>query len=270
VRLISRAFAILDQLSVEPTGLTLQELSNRTDVPVGSVHRLMGVLMEESLVVRSASTLRYFVGPAAATLGMAGIKSSRLLQEPPASIAEAAASCEESFHLTELVDERHAVCVAAAHGRRLPHPPALLGREFPLGMTPPSRVLLVGMHESFIAKAVRHNVAPFDYGEVMTRVRSVQRSGFDAAPDEPEEGLWTLSVPVYSEAGPFQRCVSVVASARRARRASTRLALYNQVVVLARRLADDGAANTGPGKFATLISSGSPRLQEGVCIAGVV
>lgn len=270
MKLISRTFAILTQLSAEPTGLTLQELSNRTDVPVGSVHRLMGVLIEESLVVRSASTRRYFVGPAAAALGVAGIKSTRLLQEPPACIAEAAASCEETFHLTELVDENHAVCVAAAYGRRLPRPPALLGREFPLGMAPPSRVLLIGMHESFIANVVRHNVPAFSYSEVMTRVRSIQRSGFDAAPDEPEEGLWTLSVPVYSAAGPTQRSVSVVTPARRARRASTRLALYHQVTILARRLADENAESVSPSRIGSLISSGSHRPQERVCIVGVV
>lgn len=270
MRLVSRTFSVLSELSAECTGLTLQEISQRTDIPIGSVHRLLGVLSSEELVIRCPSTRRYFVGPAVAEIGVAAAKVCRLHQEAPPPLLDAVCECEETFHITELVDANHAVCVAVAYGRRLARPPALLGREFPLGASPATRVLLAGMRHDSVSRVVRGNGPEKEVDEMIARVRNVRRSGFDAAPGEPEDGLWTLSVPLMSRPGLPSRSLSVVTSARRARRPNTRLTLLHTVKGLARSL--EAHADDGPAAAAidSVMQPPGPRPQERVHVAGAV
>lgn len=271
MRLIRRTFSVLSELSTECTGLTLQEISQRTDIPVGSVHRLLGVLSSEHLVIRCSSTRRYFVGPAVATIGLAAVKGRRLQQEAPAPLLDAACESEETFYLNELADANHATCVAAAYGRRLTRPPALLGREFSLGTSPSTRVLLADMHHDFVSKAVRRNIPKMEVDETIARVLSIRRSGFDSAPGEPQDGLWTLSVPLPPRPGLPPWSLSVVASVRRARRPSTRLTLLHLVTALADTLTADQAREREAAAAAdTVMHTSESRSQERVRVAGAV
>jgi DNA-binding IclR family transcriptional regulator len=121
------------------------------------------------------------------------------------------------------------------------------------------------MHENLVANALRRNVPVHGRADVLARVRSARRSGFDAAPHEPAHDLWTLSVPLPMVAGPTPVSLSIVTTVQRARRESVRLALFQQVTALAKRLAEEGhwaGEPAGPGHDPVAARIGIGRWPE--------
>ncbi|SHL46262.1 transcriptional regulator, IclR family [Pseudonocardia thermophila] len=76
---IEKAFQLLDVLVDAPSGGTgVREISRRLSLPVSSVHRLLGTLLNADLVSRDEETRRYSVGPEAYRLAARITRGMRL------------------------------------------------------------------------------------------------------------------------------------------------------------------------------------------------
>ena len=112
MQLVRRTVSVLRELG-NTGGMTMQELATRLDVPLPSMHRLLGVLAEEEFVLRTQDR-RYVLGPAALFLA----RGTRAIEEVARPYMRAlAGEVHETVFLTELVGRR-AVCVAIVQGSR--------------------------------------------------------------------------------------------------------------------------------------------------------
>lgn len=63
VQVIARVGQLLRELDGEPWGLTLTQLASRLDLPRSTVHRLVGALVAEGLLISASSAGRVRIGP---------------------------------------------------------------------------------------------------------------------------------------------------------------------------------------------------------------
>jgi DNA-binding IclR family transcriptional regulator len=245
MRVITRTLGIMSELGQVPTGLSLQQLADRLDVPVPSMHRLLSVLCDAGFVVRVPSTRLYFVGPNALSLGAAAARGRRLHQTPPAPLARAAASTGDTFFLTEAVGNRSALCVAVAPGKRFSKSPIELGQVLPLGTMSCTRILLLDLPDDHLSRLISRTLqdlpagqrrGPLSHEAAMTRLHTSRRVGFDVGKRELSSDTWVLSVPVRDLTANVRQGLNVVTPARRAARQQVRTSLMTTVLVVAQEL----------------------------------
>lgn len=82
VQVIRRAARILQSLKNDPDGISLSKIAERTELPRSTVHRLVGALESEGLVVTASANGRYRLGPAIPTLAVAAERNFALDYHP--------------------------------------------------------------------------------------------------------------------------------------------------------------------------------------------
>lgn len=253
MQIITRTLAIMSEIGQVPTGLSLQQLADRLDVPVPSLHRLLCVLSDQGFVVRSPTTRRYFLGPNVLSMGAAAARGRRLHQVPPAALTRAAEETGDCFFLTETLSTRTAVCVAVASGKRRRKAPIELGEDLAPGYLSCTRVLLldlpderlVGMLGRWAAEPPPgHRALTIDPQATLARIRAARRLGFDIGEGELGPDCWALSVPLGDRSfaspqgvnGSPRQGLTVVTSSRRASRSQVRTVLMTRLLALAHEL----------------------------------
>lgn len=96
---IFRAFDILDQLELQPSGLSLADLSSLLDLPKSTVHRLLQALIELRAVRQNPETGVFQLGPSLLRLSQGFIESLDLLREVRPTLEELNQSLNETVHL---------------------------------------------------------------------------------------------------------------------------------------------------------------------------
>lgn len=121
---VTRALRVIGMLATSRRGMTLQQLHEQLDIPIGSMHRVLAALAEEQYVTRSPINRCYFLGPASTELAAISSGGGGTIVTPPAPMEEAARESGETVFLTELVGLR-LICVALVEAR---HPLRLFVR----------------------------------------------------------------------------------------------------------------------------------------------
>lgn len=198
--------------------LTLQELSDRLGIPVGSMHRLLAVLTEERFVVRSPGDRRYHLGPAARALS-ATHSSAQLCEVAQARLVAASRELRQTVFLSELAGGR-AVCVAIAEGTRPLRLFVRLGQEMPLHAAAAARTLLAYCDRTEAGALLagqpleRYTEAtPTGVDEVLAHLDLVRARGYDVCEDELDRDVWAVAAPVHGIDGTVRASVTMAAPA---------------------------------------------------------
>lgn len=223
MQVVVRVLTVLRALAHKRKGAGLQELHEELGIPVGSVHRLLTVLMQEEFITRSPTNKRYFLGPAARQLAEQAPYQTALLATPHPAVVAAAEASGETVFLTELIGDR-AVCVALAEGR---HPLRLfvrIGQEMPLHAAASGRTLLAYLPAPAMQRLLEvHSLEPFTpdtpttVADVLDHLTLVRARGYDICDDELDRGVWAVSAPVFSSTGSVAASVTLAAAATRMR-----------------------------------------------------
>jgi IclR family acetate operon transcriptional repressor len=241
---VIRALRILSTLAPEARGLSLQELADSLDIPVGSMHRILAVLDQEDFVTRSPSNRRYFLGPQARKLAAASTGMGHLAQ-PPSAIAEAAAESGETVFLTELIGSQ-AVCVALAEAR---HPLRLtvrIGQTLPLHAAAAARILLAYLDDSDVRRLLGKVPleeftpdTPTTLAAVQEHLTMARDRGYDICRNELDNNVWAVATPVRQSTGAVRASVTLAAPADRASTSSARTKLRKIVHAAADEMSAD-------------------------------
>ncbi|MEV8311736.1 IclR family transcriptional regulator [Streptomyces flavidovirens] len=253
MQVVTRVLSILQALAPKSKGATLQELHEELDIPVGSVHRLLAVLMEEDFVTRSPTTKRYFLGPAARQLTEQAPYRTALLATPHPAVVAAGRANGETVFLTELIGDR-AVCVALVEGR---HPLRLfvrIGQEMPLHAAASSRALIAYLPETVARKLLDGHTldaftpdTPTTADTVVEHLALVRARGYDICDDELDRGVWAVAAPVFTSTGAVAATVTLAAAGGRMREPLARASATQSVLTAARELsAELGFAGAWP------------------------
>jgi IclR family acetate operon transcriptional repressor len=243
VQPVIRALRTVRTVARAERGLSLQDLSDELDIPIGSMHRLLAVLSGEGFLARSPTTRRYFLGPAAREL--VGVSADGGLVRPHEALRHAAEATGESVFLAELVGNR-AVCVALVEGI---HPLRLfvrIGQEMPLHAAASARVLLCDLHEDVVRLLLsRTSMTPYTrdtprtVGDVLEHLQMVRARGYDVCDDELDDGVWAVSAPVRTSTGRVRASVTMAAPRTRMAETAAREAATRTVVEAADAMAAD-------------------------------
>lgn len=181
---IRRALAILDTLAQgRDRGLRLVDVSRRTGLNRPTVHRILGVLVEEGVVERNAETRRYAIGEQVRMLALARASRSPLLSAAEPALQRIADKIGDTTFLTVRVG-LDTLCVARRTGK---FPVQVLvidvGERRPLGVSNAGLAMLAALDpdeaESIIARNgerfAAYNITP---SRVSALVAEVRRQGY--------------------------------------------------------------------------------------------
>ena len=139
---IVRAMKITRLLASAAHGLTMGDIAKRLKMPMSTVHRVLVVLEEQDLVVRSPSDRRYILGSAARELStMISAHRCEFRDEVTRILAEARAATGETVFLSELVDSS-LICMASAESPEMLRVCMSPGARIPFPASPSARAVL--------------------------------------------------------------------------------------------------------------------------------
>lgn len=212
MRPVVRSLSILKTLAKRQSGLGLQDLADELDLPISTVHRLTGVLLEEGFLVRVPGTKHFLLGPEVRTL-IAGTASYyiRSVAEPHMRYLNRVTN--ENVFLAELVGNE-VVCFDFMPGIRQLTLYVKIGTVVPLHAGASSRVLLAHLEpqsardllEEKPLERLRPNTMT-DPDEVMQHLAVVRDRGYDVCDDEMEARVFAAAAPVRDRSG--QVCASI-------------------------------------------------------------
>jgi len=216
VQVIARVAELFRALGGEPWGLTLTQLAKRLDLPRSTVHRLVGALAAEGLLMSASTAGRVRIGPEFVRIASGSrLELREQLQPSMRRIFEATG---ETVDLSMLEGEEvHVVAVIPTqHQLRAM---AEIGASFPLHCTSKGKAILALLSDEKAAELLPAKLERFTQatrtsrGELMEELAEVRRTGvaFDLeehavgicavaiAAQDPFGSLFTLSVPVPSQ-----------------------------------------------------------------------
>jgi IclR family transcriptional regulator, acetate operon repressor len=251
---ITLALAVIRELTAEPYGLTLQDLTARLRRSASTLHRVLRDLEDQQLVVRSTPGHGYLLGPAtieladriaATTDTIAGTRLGRIL-------ARAAARTGETVFVARRSESGPAVVVAAAPS---PHPLRVcipVGTTLRLAATTTGRVLLAWQEPAQIVTALAATPpapGPIAMNDLFDHLGTVRDRGYDTGTDEIDTDTWTVTAPIRPTATVTGALTIAVPSPRatRPRRSHTTAAALDTADVLNAQPLDRAQRLSAPG-----------------------
>lgn len=258
-RTIERAFCVLESFTVDAERWRTTDLAHHCELPVPTVHRILGVLERFGYVTRDPATREYRLGPTAAGLlrGAASPAELRRLALPILGAVRRAAG--ETVQLSTLSESRdRGVEIAYLDGdarfdacERV-EPGGSRGRSGPLHAGASFKVLLAQMPRDELERVMRRRLELVGPGTITqpSRLRSelaaIRRRGWAFSREETAPGSWAVAVRVCAWSSSTSCALAIAApldqlDAERARRHLSLLGIA--AGELARRLS--GAAPGG-------------------------
>ncbi|MFG1951092.1 IclR family transcriptional regulator [Micromonospora sp. NPDC048830] len=218
---VVRALHVLQALSNRPDGMTLQELRLALDIPLGSMHRVLGVLREQRFVSRSPIDLRYFLGPAVRDLTEKNVSETGGMQSLANMVRELSRATGETVFLTELHGSE-AVCVSLVEGTYPLRLFVRLGQVMPMHAAAAARILLAFLSSEVATELLKSRdldeftpSSPHTVDSVLERLPVIRDRGYDIAADELDEGVWAVAAPVFTSTGRVTASVTLAGSSSR-------------------------------------------------------
>lgn len=221
VQSLDRALGILEQLATDEAGLTLTELSARTELHKTTVHRLLATLLERGFVARDDDTGRYAVGLKVLEIGQAvrrqvapgAVVRRHLtqLRDATGETSHYAVPSGDQMVYIEKIESRRAVRIASEVGDHVELYCTALGKAY-LACQPDADVERYVVDTSF-DRHTEHTVTGPD--EFRREVGRVRRRGFAVDDRENEPEIRCVGAAVRSVSGRAIGAVSVSAPVSR-------------------------------------------------------
>ena len=206
---VDRALLLLELLAQAGGRLPITVLAQRSDLALGTVHRLLASLAARGYV-RQDSDRRYALGTALLPLGDA---ATRLLSSWALPfLSQLAEQCGETANLAVLEDD-HVIYVAQAPGRHRMRMFTEVGRRVLPHSTAVGKVLLAWQDEDHVRRVLTRLGLPVRTPNTLTtlaafsaELAAVRERGWAVDDEEEEIGVRCMAVPV----GPGTLAVAAV------------------------------------------------------------
>lgn len=220
MRVVARALTVLSLIGSYPNGLTLQEIHDRSEIPLASLHRILSTLVAERFAFKAAGNRRYFLGERASDLARSRNFGSFVVP-PPLALTDAAERSGETVFLTQLIEHR-IVCVSLVEARHSLRLTVSIGESVPLDTAASARVVLAHLNSDLRQRVLRADqrlAAAPDATERLARLEHhlalVQERGFDFCAGELDEGVWAVAAPIFDANGDISLGITLAAAATR-------------------------------------------------------
>jgi DNA-binding IclR family transcriptional regulator len=262
MHVVVRALSVLTCLADYRHGLTLQQLHQKLDIPLGSMHRILATLEHEKFVSRSDVTKRYVLGPSSTNLAQSTTYDSFVVA-PPLPLVDAAQASGETVFLTQLIDSS-VVCVALVEARHRLRLFVRVGQEMPLHAAASARIILAFLDpvrvETLLSSYPRREftkATPREVNQLIDHFVEVRERGYDVCSSELDDDVWAVAAPVFDVSGRVNSGVTLAAAWPRMRdprrRAQATLTVMGAADALSRAQGFTGQ-RMPPSTFDALVS----------------
>jgi DNA-binding IclR family transcriptional regulator len=203
---VQRATAILRAAAERPTGDTASGLARSTGLPHSTALRIIHTLESEGFLTRQGNG-RYVIGLVLARLGHDAGHSDLLDATARAALDRVAAETREMVTLSVVRGREALDIVVQIDTPHLIQAVNWVGRRYPLHASSSGKVLLAALEPARLERILkapleRHTAATITDADALRReLELVAARGYAEISDELEEGLASLSVPIFEHGG---------------------------------------------------------------------
>jgi DNA-binding IclR family transcriptional regulator len=238
VQSLERAFAILDEVSRRPAGVT--DIADRVGLPKSTVARLLGTLEDVEAVERFDGA-RWRIGPGVTALTAAVSPERTLVSVAQPVLADLVAELGEDAGLG-LPDGNEILYVAQAESDNPVQVRDWTGTRAPMHTVPSGLVLLAEWPDDALDAYLRSELVALtsrtitDPERLRTRLTEVREAGFAWGLGEFAEGIDSVAAPVRDARGNAIAAIHVHGPAYRFPRVGTETGVASAVVEAAARV----------------------------------
>jgi DNA-binding IclR family transcriptional regulator len=217
MKALERGVRVLGILAEHPNGLSLSELAKSSGVPMTTLHRILAVLREASLVGETPRG-SYVVGVGSVVLSRAFLDGVDLRDVARPAMADLAASTKETCHLGVLASV-HVVYLEKIDSPYSVRMHSRVGATNPAVRTAIGRAILAHSSSDLVGEVLDGSERLFesalDRDDLDALLADVRERGYSSDLQENELGICCVGAPVFDHTGHVVAGLSVSAPVAR-------------------------------------------------------
>jgi DNA-binding IclR family transcriptional regulator len=228
--ILFRYAAVLDAIAARPDGLSLTETMQATGLPRGTVHRLLGALLDVGYLATRDHRKIYLLGPRLVRLLQLGASPAAVDAVAKPILDELVEKLGETVFLARLAGDRvesFATAVPSREAQSHVHP----GRDMPIHAAASAKAIFAFQDAALVERALERPRTRYtddtrvDARDVRGDLETVRRKGYAVCANELDPGVLSYAVPITVQGAGVLYSVGVVGlSARLARHSEEQLA----------------------------------------------
>ncbi|MBF0575475.1 IclR family transcriptional regulator [Dysgonomonas sp. GY617] len=213
ISMITKSFEVLELLSKNPYGLTLQEIVTQLQYPKSSLYKIVSNLQELGYLGREMDSSRYFLSRKLLTLGVTAFNSSNIIERSKEYMKLLRDEVGESVMIGTLIDDE-VVLLEQITGSLDFVFTLKQGMKFNLYSTAPGKVIL-----AFLDKSKQNEIVDnlqleaineytiTDKTLLKQELEIIRQQGYAADINETVEGVHCIAAPIWDETKNAIACV---------------------------------------------------------------
>src|SRR5579863_7029863 len=215
VQSVERTLDILESLVELGSEVGLVEISQAVSLPLATVHRLLGTLIQRGYVKQNRQNRKYSLGFRALQMGSDMRQRFSLRLEARPFLQRLMQSCGESANLAVL-DDGEVVYIDQAQSSRILRMFTQIGNRLPAHSTGSGKVMLAFSSPEVVEGILRryglsertpHTITNTDH--FRRELDQIRHQGYALDDQEHEEGVRCVAVPVRDESGQVVASLSI-------------------------------------------------------------
>lgn len=215
---IDRVVLILSCLASEPMGLGISEISEKTNLPKSSLHRILTSLVEYDMAVQDEYNKKYRLGTFMLRLASEYLAQNDIIDVARPILKQISQELKESVFLSSLEGER-VVCVHAINLSKDKSLILNLGDDTPINACAGAKSILAFQQKNIVRKILAldefkqltpHTIVSKDYYD--KHLAGVRIRGYAISKEEFRSGVISIAVPVKNRHGQVNNAIGIITS----------------------------------------------------------
>jgi len=244
IKVLNKAFSIVDLLFEEGSPLGVADLSSRLGVSASTVHRILDTLKFWGYVDQDPKTQAYTLGFKFVELGMAKLRQIDWLKESAHLVRELRNSTRETVHVSVLADGE-VLCVMKEESPRTIKMSSYVGKRGPLHCTASGKILLAHLPQEERRRIIEKKGLPrftattiVEESALEQELDRIRRQGFALDRGEHEEEVHCIAAPIKNHVGEVIAALSVSGPSFRIHAENPSSSLVEMVISTARKVSE--------------------------------
>ncbi|EES72352.1 IclR family transcriptional regulator [Paenibacillus cisolokensis] len=212
---LERALFILECLSKKKGGGGISELSETTQLPKSTIHRILETLQTYGFVTQDPDSDKYFIGLKAIEIGMSGLHNIDLVEAAQPHMHDLAANTGQTSFLA-VFDQGEVIYIYKVEGTSSFIMNAKLGTRNPAHCTGLGKAIMAYFSletvDQIISEKGLQRYTPTtitDHQEFLQELSRIRQRGVAINREELDEGLSSIAAPIFNYTGRVIASVSV-------------------------------------------------------------
>ncbi|MCG8484880.1 MAG: IclR family transcriptional regulator [Clostridia bacterium] len=214
---VDRITNIIHVLSQENRGLSISEISNKTDLSPSTVHRLLKSLQDKNYVVQDDESKKYKLGLEILRVAIHLLNNNNVVNIARKHNESLAEKCKKMVFLSVIENDR-VICVDTATTiKSTSQFYVRIGSEMPINASASAKAIIAYQDDDYIRKLLNKNElkkymdrTKVDCEEIMKEYKEIANEGLAICDEEMEVGVQAIASPIRDYRGNVIASVSII------------------------------------------------------------